>query len=109
MTPCLSTARQGQWRLPLISRSTSSRSFVAGPRAPTAQSRGVARSKLGAPRWDRLVRDGHAPLGSQLLDISQAQAEAELEPDGVADDLSWVAIAAGERRLYTAPSYAANR
>jgi len=33
----------------------------------TAQSGSIARAELGAPRADRLVRDGQAPLGQKLL------------------------------------------
>src|SRR6266540_4540359 len=62
--------------------------YVSSP-----QSYGVARTKLRAPRSDRLVRDGYAPIGQELLDIAQAQAEAEVEPHGVADDFGRVAIA----------------
>src|SRR6266571_1829288 len=61
--------------------------FVTRASTPSTQSCGVARAELCAPGSDRLVRDGHAPLGQQLLDVAQAQAEAVVEPHDVADDL----------------------
>ena len=31
----------------------------------------------------------HAPFGQDQLDISQAEAEHMIQPDGVVDDLGW--------------------
>src|SRR5260370_32217571 len=73
--------------------------FVTQPRTSSAQSRGVARAELRAPGPDRLIRDSHAPFGQHLLDVTQTQAEAEVKPHRVADDLCRVAIAALRRQL----------
>ncbi len=42
---------------------------------------------------DRLVGDKDAARGQPFLDIAIAQGEAEIEPDGVADDLRRRAVA----------------
>jgi hypothetical protein len=39
------------------------------------------------------VADGDAPFGEDQLNIPEAQAEDVVEPDGVADDLGWEAVA----------------
>lgn len=47
-----------------------------------------------SPKPDRLMRD-HDPTGSQqVLDHSQAEREAEIEPHGVGNDFSGKAMAA---------------
>jgi hypothetical protein len=66
--------------------------------APT-QSCGVARAELRAPGPHSLVRDHHATLGQQLLDVAQAQTEADVQPHRMADDLSGVPIATVGRGL----------
>ena len=55
---------------------------------------GVRRPELDAPVPDRLVRDGHTSLRQQILDVAEAQAEAVIEPHGVADDLDWETVSA---------------
>src|SRR6266508_2574994 len=67
--------------------------------ASPTQTSGVARAELGGPGADRLVRDAYAALGQQLLDVAQAEMEAKVQPDGVADDLDRVAIPAIRRHL----------
>jgi hypothetical protein len=39
------------------------------------------------------VRDLNAPLGQELLDISEAEREAEIHPDRTLDDVGREAIA----------------
>jgi len=73
--------------------------FVAHLGTSSAQSRGVARAELRALGPDRLVRDSHAPLGKQLLDVTQTQTEAEVEPHGVTNDLCRVTMTAVRRQL----------
>ncbi len=73
--------------------------FITRVCAPAAQSRSTAWAELCAPRTDRLVGDRHSPFGQELLDIAQAQVEAELEPNGMADDLGRVAITSVRRQL----------
>jgi Transposase DDE domain/Cytochrome bd terminal oxidase subunit I len=50
-------------------------------------------SEPEAPLAYALVADRDAPLGQDQLHIPQAEAEQVVEPDGVADDLSWEAVA----------------
>jgi hypothetical protein len=42
---------------------------------------------------DRLIADFDAPLDQQFLDVSEAQRKAVLEPDGMADHVSWEPVA----------------
>jgi hypothetical protein len=62
--------------MPLIARSST----------PAAQVIGIGLPELPAPIAHRFVREQNAALGHELFDISIAQAEAEIEPDTVADD-----------------------
>ena len=39
------------------------------------------------------MANGDAPFGEDQLNIPEAQAEDVVEPDGVADDLGWEAVA----------------
>src|SRR5438105_306543 len=73
--------------------------FVTQACTPSTQSSGVGRPEFRAPGADRLVRDSYAPLGQQLLDVTQTQAEAEVQPHGVTDDLCRIAIAALRRQF----------
>src|SRR6266566_7242438 len=61
------------------------------------QLEGVGRSGLGAPLANRLVADGHTPFGQELLYVAQAEREAEVEPDSVADDVGRIAMATIQR------------
>ena len=63
-------------RMPLIARSST----------PAAQLISIGLPELPAPIAHRFVREQNAALGHELFDISIAQAEAEIEPDTVADD-----------------------
>ena len=45
------------------------------------------RPELQAPLLDRLVGHSNAALGKQVLDLTEAQAKAVVEPHRVADDL----------------------
>jgi hypothetical protein len=40
-----------------------------------------------------LVADDQAAFGKQVLDVAQAELEAEVQPDGLADDLGREALA----------------
>jgi len=51
------------------------------------QPAGVLTSELPTPQPNRLIADGDAALGQQILDTAEAQAEAVVQPDSVADDL----------------------
>jgi hypothetical protein len=51
------------------------------------QSSGVQRTKFDAPQANRLPSDDDPAFSQQILDISVAQIEAIVEPDGVGDDI----------------------
>jgi len=51
-------------------------------------------TELPAPLSDGLVGDHDSPLCQEIFDISQAQAEAVVEPNGMADYLRWESVSA---------------
>ena len=60
---------------------SSRRSRAAGPKATR-----IDRTKMRHPSADRLMGDKDAALSEKILDISEAQREAQVQPDGVLDD-----------------------
>ncbi len=54
------------------------------------------------PLADGFVRDRDPPLGEEIFDISETQAEAVIEPDGVTDDFGResVSVIAGRRVIH---------
>ena len=61
--------------------------LIAGLRQPAADLVGEGLAELERPLPNRLVADRDATGGEDLVDMAQAQREAEIEPDGAADDL----------------------
>ena len=53
----------------------------------------IAVSELENPTTHSLVGDFEAALGQQILDVSEAQREAAIEPYGVLDDLGRESVA----------------
>ena len=53
---------------------------VAGSGLAAAQPAGVLRPELGTPLPDRLVADDHAADQHELLDLTEAQREAVIQP-----------------------------
>src|SRR5450755_1442375 len=51
------------------------------------------RTKLQDPAADSLVADAQTSRGQQILDVSVAQGEPQIEPNGVANDFGWEAVA----------------
>jgi hypothetical protein len=47
----------------------------------------VARAEFLTPLPDRLIGHDNSPLGEEILDIAEAQTEAMVRPDRIADDL----------------------
>lgn len=43
-------------------------------------------SELQAPAANRLVGDYHTAFGQKVFDVAEAQAEATVDPDGIAGD-----------------------
>jgi hypothetical protein len=50
---------------------------------------GIVLAEFPAPLPDRLVGDDDSSGEQQLFDITVAEAETEVEPDAVTDDLGW--------------------
>jgi hypothetical protein len=55
---------------------------------------GVAWAELPTPLPDGLVGDDDSSLRQELLNVSEAQAEAVVQPDGVTDDLRRKSVSA---------------
>ena len=72
--------------------------LVAGARAPPAQLVGVGLPELGAPPPDRLLTHRDTAYQHQLLDLTEAEREPEVQPHAVVDDLDRVAVAPVRRR-----------
>ncbi len=56
------------------------------------QSAGIRWSKLPAPGSNGFVGYGDAPLREKVLDITKAQREPMVQPNGMTDDLGWEAV-----------------
>src|SRR4051812_21257702 len=67
--------------------------FIAGSRQPAADLVGECLAKFQAPLPYGLMADDDAAGGEDLIDMAQAERKAEIQPDGVADDLGWEAVA----------------
>ena len=61
--------------------------FVTGLRTPMAELIGILLAKFATPFPNRFIRDDDATGKQQLFDIPVAEAEAEVQPDAMADDL----------------------
>ena len=78
--------------------------LVAGARAPRAQPVGVGLPELGAPPPDRLIAHRDTTCKHQLLDLTKAQREPEVQPHAVVDYLDRVAVALLRRRYGAHPT-----
>src|SRR3954462_5946025 len=67
--------------------------FVARTGQPAADLVGEPLAELARPLAHGLVAHVNAAGGQHLFDHAQAERKAEIEPDGVADDLAWKAVA----------------
>src|SRR3954464_13537296 len=67
--------------------------FVSGRRQPPPDPVGEVLAELARPLSYALVADDDAARGQHLLDHAQAEREAKVEPDGVANDLGREAVA----------------
>src|SRR4051794_25656853 len=79
---------------------------IASPRQPAADPVRECLAELQRPLAHGLVADRDAARGQRLLDHPQAEREAEVEPDGVADDLRREAVAGvggRDRRRHARP------
>jgi hypothetical protein len=62
--------------------------FIVRPGAPATQLIGIGLAELAAPLADGFVRYDHSPGAQQFLDITVTERKVEIQPDGVADDLT---------------------
>src|SRR5919199_3008214 len=81
------------WHIAMPSGGASTPSSIARARQPTADLIGEVLAELQRPLSYSLVTDDDAACGQHLLDHAQAEREAKVEPDGVADDLGREAVA----------------
>jgi len=65
--------------------------LVTRPWTPTTELIGILLTKLTAPLADRLIRD-HAAFQQELFYITEAQAEAKIQPHGVANNFHREAV-----------------
>ena len=72
---------------------------VAQPSLSSLQFPSIVRTELLTPLPDRLIGHDDSPLGEKILDISEAQAEAMVSPDRIADDLGRETIAGVTRPI----------
>ena len=71
---------------------------VAQPAAPAPERAGIAQAERQAPLANRLVGDRNVPLGQEVFDITETQAEATVDPNGVGDDFGRESISVVARR-----------
>ena len=81
--------------------------MIAGPRSAPAQIGGDRQSKLQKPASDSLIGDINASFSEHVLDITKAQRESCIEPDGMTDDFGWKTVTF-ERQLVHSPSLILN-
>ena len=61
---------------------------VAETSVPSLQSARIDSPEFDTPEADRFAADNDASLSEQIFDITMAEIEAIVEPDGVTDDIS---------------------
>jgi hypothetical protein len=66
--------------------------FVTGLRTPMAELIGILLAEFATPFPNRFVRDDDATGEQQLFDVPVAEAEAEVQPDAMVDDLHREAV-----------------
>src|ERR1700674_3530406 len=59
---------------------------IAEPALTPLQFSGIVGTELMTPDSDCFIRDDDSAFGEKILDVSQAQAETMVNPEGVADD-----------------------
>jgi hypothetical protein len=76
-------------QIPVIAQST----------LPSLQFPDIVRTELMTPLPDRLIGHDNSPLGQEILYVSEAQREAMVRPDRIADDLGRETIAGITRSI----------
>ena len=59
---------------------------IAEPRVPAPKTSGKFRTEFIDPKSNRFVADANIAFSQQVLDISNAEIEAVVEPNGILDD-----------------------
>jgi hypothetical protein len=72
---------------------------VAEPALSSLQFPSIVRTEFLTPLSDRFIRHNDSALGEKILDISEAQAEAMVNPDRIADNLGRETVARVTRRI----------
>jgi hypothetical protein len=49
-------------------------------------------TEFDAPKTDRFAADGDVSLGQEIFNISVAEVESVVEPDGIGDDVGWESV-----------------
>ena len=73
--------------------------YVSQASLSALQSTSVLRTEFDAPKSDRFIGNRDAALRQQILDISKADAESMVEPDGLAYDFRRKSISPVARRV----------
>ena len=76
---------------------------IAWPKATLTQPSGDHRPELQHPTPHRVIGEVEPALGEQILHVSVAQGEAEIEPNRVLDDLGREPMAAVAERADILP------
>jgi len=58
---------------------------------------GILGAKFDAPKTNGLITDSDPPLGQEILDITSAQVEPMVEPNGVLNDLGRKSVTSVQR------------
>jgi len=66
--------------------------LVTSAHSSSTQPGGEGGAEFGAPLADSLVADDDAPLGEQILNVAEAEVEAEVQPYSMSDDLGREAV-----------------
>ena len=61
---------------------------IAEPLMPTSQSFGILKAELIAPQTNRFIAYGNTALSQYIFDVSMAEVESIVKPNGVLDDFS---------------------
>ena len=73
--------------------------LVASSCSSSTQPCGEGGSELGAPLADGLMADLDPAFGEEILNITKAEMEPKVQPDGVSDDLGREAVASIRRTV----------
>ena len=65
---------------------------IAEPPLLPPQIARIGRTELQTPKPNSLVRNNDASLSKHFLDVSKAEREPMVQPDGVADNFRWKAM-----------------